>query len=149
MALQNKNKEKGFSLIEIMVVIIIMGILASVVGVRVMGRLEEARRTQAMTQIDAFKTALKLYRLDNGNYPSNEQGLQALVTMPEVGKLPRKWRQGGYIDGGIPKDPWGYDYFYQCPGLHGEFDISAYGNDNEPGGEGNDADVNSWDDTQQ
>ncbi|MGD9158762.1 MAG: type II secretion system major pseudopilin GspG [Desulfobacteraceae bacterium] len=148
MTLQNKNTEKGFSLIEIMVVIIIMGILASVVTVNVIGRLDDAKRTQAKTQIESFKTALKLYRLDNGNYPSNEQGLQALVTKPEVGKLPRKWREGGYIDS-IPKDPWENDYVYQCPGLHGDFDISAYGNDNEPGGEGNDADVNSWENTQE
>jgi general secretion pathway protein G len=148
MTLQNKNKEKGFTLVEIMVVIIIMGILASTVAINVFNHIEEARRTQAKTQIETFKTALKLYRLDNGNYPSNEQGLRALVTKPEVGKLPRKWREGGYIDS-IPKDPWGYDYIYQCPGLHGDFDISAYGNDNEPGGEGNDADVNSWEDAQE
>lgn len=143
MTLNKKNADKGFTLIEIMVVIIILGILASIVGVKVIGHIDEARRTQAQTQIETFRTALKLYRLDNGSYPSTEQGLQALVTKPEVGKLPRKWREGGYIDR-IPKDPWGYDYEYNCPSVHGDFDITSYGNDNEPGGEGNDADVNSW-----
>lgn len=144
MNLNKKNREKGFTLIEVMVVIIILGILAGIVGVNVMGHIEDARRTQARTQIETFKTALKLYRLDNGSYPSTEQGLQALVTRPEVGKLPRKWREGGYIDN-IPMDPWGFEYIYMSPGMQGrEFDITSYGDDNEPGGDGKDADVNSW-----
>lgn len=145
MTLQKKNNEKGFTLIEIMVVIIIIGILAGIVGVNVMERLDDAKQTQAKNQIDAFRTALKLYRLDNGIYPSNDQGLQALVTKPESGTLPRKWREGGYLDR-IPKDPWKNDYYYQCPGLHGEFDIISYGNDNEPGGDGNNTDITSWED---
>ena len=143
MIFKNNNSEKGFTLIEIMVVIIILGILASFVALNLTGQTEEARRTQARVQMETFKTALKLYKLDNGSYPSTEQGLQALVTPPEVGKLPRKWREGGYIDK-IPKDPWGNEYVYLSPGIYGEFDIMSYGDDNEPGGEGKDADVNSW-----
>jgi general secretion pathway protein G len=143
MNLKNNNSEKGFTLIEIMVVIIILGILASFVALNLTGQTEEARRTQARVQMETFKTALKLYKLDNGSYPSTEQGLQALVKPPEVGKLPRKWREGGYIDK-IPKDPWGNEYVYLSPGMYGDFDIMSYGDDNEPGGEGKDADVNSW-----
>jgi len=95
--------------------------------------------------ISTLETALKLYKLDNGRYPSTEQGLQALVEPPSVGVLPRKWRKGGYLEKGkIPKDPWGGDYVYLCPGLHGDFDIISYGADGQPGGEGNDRDVNNW-----
>ena len=143
MIFKNNNSKKGFTLIEIMVVIIILGILASFVALNLTGQTEEARRTQARVQMETFKTALKLYKLDNGSYPSTEQSLQALVTPPEVGRLPRKWREGGYIDK-IPKDPWGNEYVYLSPGMYGEFDIMSYGDDNEPGGEGKDADVNSW-----
>lgn len=142
---KNRQTESGFTLIEIMVVIIIMGILASYVAVRLTGQTEKARRTQATVQIDGLETALKLYKLDNGSYPSTEQGLQALVEPPTVGKLPRKWREGGYLERSkVPKDPWGNDYIYLCPGLHGEIDLSSYGDDGEPGGEGKDADVNNW-----
>ena len=147
MCIVSRNSEKGFSLIEIMVVIVILGILASYVAVKVTGQTDEARRTQAMVQIESFKTALDLYRLDNGSYPSTEQGLQALVSQPTVGKLPRKWREGGYI-AKIPKDPWSNEYLYLSPGTNGDFDITSYGNDNEPGGEGSDADVNSWEEEQ-
>jgi general secretion pathway protein G len=139
------NTEKGFSLIEIMVVIVILGILASYVAIKVTGQTDEARRTQARVQIETFKTALDLYRLDNGSYPTTEQRLDALVSPPTVGKLPRKWREGGYI-AKIPKDPWGNDYVYLSPGENGDFDIISYGNDNEPGGEGSDADITSWED---
>lgn len=146
--MKNKNTEKGFTLIEIMVVIIILGILASYVAVKVTGQTEEARKTQAKVQIETFRTALDLYKLDNGSYPTTEQGLKALVSPPTVGKLPRKWREGGYISK-IPKDPWGNDYVYMSPGEHGDFDISSYGDDDEPGGQGKDADVNSWDEDQE
>jgi len=147
MTFNKENKEKGFTLIEIMVVIIILGILASFVALNLTGQTEEARVTQARVQIETFKTALKLYKLDNGSYPSTEQGLQALVTKPDVGKLPRKWREGGYLDK-IPKDPWGNEYQYISPGVR-DFDIISYGDDNEPGGEGKDADVNSWESDEQ
>jgi len=143
--MMNRYNEKGFTLIEIMVVIIILGILASVVAVKLTGQTEEARRTQARVQIETFSTTLNLYRLDNGTYPSSEQGLNALVEAPTVGALPRKWREGGYLEKKkIPLDPWKNEYVYVSPGLHGDFDISSYGNDNAQGGEGQDSDVNSW-----
>jgi general secretion pathway protein G len=144
---QKKFTEQGFTLIEIMVVVIIMGILASYVAVRLTGQTEEARRTQAKTQIATLETALELYKLHNGSYPSTEQGLQALVEPPTVGKLPRKWQEGGYLEKGrVPKDPWGNDYIYLSPGLHNsEFDITSYADDGEPGGEGKDEDINNWD----
>ena len=145
MNLDYKRNEKGFTLIEIMVVIIILGILASYVAVRITGQTEDARRTQARIQIETFETALKMYKLDNGSYPSTEQGLQALVEAPTTGRLPRKWRDGGYLEKGkIPKDPWANDYIYLSPGVHGDFDIMSYGDDNSPDGEGKDADVNNW-----
>ena len=128
-----------------MVVIIIMGILASYVAVRLTGHTEEARRTQATVQIEALETALEMYKLDNGSYPSTEQGLQALVEPPTTGVLPRKWREGGYLKKGkVPKDPWKNEYVYISPGLHGDFDLMSYGDDGEPGGEGKDKDVNNW-----
>lgn len=143
--LRNRSDESGFTLIEIMVVIVILGILVSIVAVNFMDKPEEARILKARMDIKSLETALKLYRLDNGNYPTTEQGLQALVEAPTVGQLPRKWRKGGYLEkGSVPKDPWGYDYIYLSPGLHGSFDLSSYGSDGEQGGEGNDADINSW-----
>jgi len=144
--MMDSNNERGFTLIEIMVVIIILGILASFVAVRLTGQTEEARRTQAKVQIETFNTALNLYRLDNGSYPSTEQGLNALVESPTVGTLPRKWREGGYLEKKkIPLDPWKNEYVYLSPGIHGDFDIISYGDDNAEGGDGKDADVNNWD----
>ena len=144
--MMNRSNERGFTLIEIMVVIIILGILYSIVAIRLTGQTEEARRTQAKVQIETFRTALGLYRLDNGSYPSTEQGLNALVEAPSVGTLPRKWREGGYLEKRkIPMDPWKSEYIYLSPGIHDDIDISSYGNDNAQGGEGEDADVNSWD----
>lgn len=136
---------KGFTLIEIMVVMVILGILAGLIVPRIMDRPEEARRTKAVIQIQSIEQALKLYKLDNGQYPTTEQGLQALVEAPSVGRLAKKWRQDGYLEKGkVPKDPWGYDFVYISPGLHGDFDLMSYGPDGEPGGEGNDADINNW-----
>ena len=142
MSFKNKNTEKGFTLIEIMVVIFILALLAGIVAVNVIGSLDKAKRTKAQTDIGNLKTALVSYYADNGSFPTNDQGLKALVTKPETGKV-RKWRQ--YIER-LPKDPWGNDYYYQCPGLHGEYDIISFGNDEEEGGEGNNADINSWED---
>ena len=140
-----RDRQSGFTLIEIMVVIIIMGILASYVAVRLTGQTEEARYTQAVVQIGTLETALELYKLDNGSYPSTEQGLQALVEPPTAGVLPRKWREGGYLrKGKVPKDPWKNDYIYISPGLHGDYDLISYGDDGESGGEGKDRDVNNW-----
>lgn len=136
----------GFTLIELMVVIVILGILAGLIIPRIMGRPEEARRMKARVQMESMETALRLYKLDNGVYPSTEQGLQALVEAPTVGELPRAWRKGGYLEKGqVPKDPWGYEFVYLCPGLHGDFDLMSYGADGQPGGEEQNEDVNSWD----
>jgi len=136
---------RGFTLIEIMVVLVILGILAGLIIPRIMGRPEEARRTKARIQIESIETALKLYKLDNGLYPDTEQGLQALVEPPSVGKLAPAWREGGYLEKGrVPKDPWGNEYVYLCPGIHGDFDLVSYGADGETGGEGNDRDINNW-----
>jgi general secretion pathway protein G len=139
------NDKRGFTLIEIMVVMVILGILAGLIVPRIMDRPEEARRTKATIQIQSIEQALKLYKLDNGLYPTTEQGLQALVEPPSVGRLARKWRDGGYLEKGkVPLDPWGNDFVYISPGLHGDFDLMSYGPDGEPGGEGNDADINNW-----
>ena len=136
---------RGFTLIEIMVVLVILGILAGLIVPRIMDRPEEARRTKATIQIQSLEQALQLYKLDNGQYPTTEQGLHALVEPPSVGRLAKKWREGGYLDKGkVPLDPWDNEFVYISPGLHGDFDLMSYGPDNEPGGEGKDADINNW-----
>ena len=138
-------KESGFTLLEIMVVIVILGILVGYVGVKIMGEPEKARRTKAMVQIESIETALKVYKLDNGAYPTTEQGLEALVAPPEVGELPKAWRDGGYLEKGrVPKDPWDNEYAYLSPGLQGDFDIISYGPDGQPGGEGENEDITNW-----
>jgi len=143
--LKQRVNHGGFTLIEIMVVLVILGILVGFVGVRIMGKPEEARRTKAKVQIASLETALKLYKLDNGAYPTTDQGLQALVEPPTIGQLPKAWRKGGYLEKGkVPKDPWENDYVYLSPGLHGDFDLISYGSDGEPGGEDKDADINNW-----
>jgi general secretion pathway protein G len=143
--MKRKLDDRGFTLIEIMIVIVILGILAWQVVPRIMGKPEEARRLKAKMDISSIETALKMYKLDNGVYPSTEQGLQALVEAPTIGQLPRKWRQGGYMEKGrIPKDPWDNDYIYLSPGLHGDFDLLSYGGDGQPGGEGDGVDINNW-----
>jgi len=137
---------RGFTLIELMVVIVILGILAGLIVPRIMSRPEEARQAKARIQIESLETALKLYRLDSGNYPSTEQGLQALVEPPAVGTLPGDWRDGGYLEKGkVPKDPWNNEYLYLCPGTHDDYDIFSYGADGEAGGEGKNKDITSWD----
>ncbi len=146
--LENRNKvsESGFTLIELLVVLVIIGILAGYIGPKIMGHPEEAKRTKATLQIQGLDTALKLYKLDNGMYPTTEQGLQALVEPPAVGKLPPKWREGGYLEKSkVPLDPWGNNFVYLCPGLNGDFDLSSYGKDGEAGGEGDGKDINNWD----
>ena len=135
----------GFTLIEIMVVIVILGILAGLIVPRIMGRPEEAKQLKAQLQIESLETALKLYKLDSGMYPATEQGLQALVEKPDTGAIPGKWREGGYLEKGrLPKDPWGNDFIYLSPGAHGDYDIVSYGADGVPGGEGKNKDINSW-----
>lgn len=137
---------RGFTLIELMVVMVILLILAGLVGPRIMGRPEEARRMKAKVDMQSIETALKMYYLDNGSYPSTEQGLDALVAAPAVGKLPHGWREGGYLEKGrVPKDPWGHEYIYLSPGGRGEFDLLSYGADGEPGGDGKNRDLSNWD----
>jgi general secretion pathway protein G len=138
---------KGFTLIELLVVIVILSILATFVGIRIMGKPEEARRTQAQIQIQALENALKMYKLDNGEYPSTEQGLKALVEKPATGTAPRSWREGGYLDkNAVPKDPWKNEYVYLYPGVRNpdNFDLFSNGADGQPGGEGDGEDVGNW-----
>ncbi len=133
----------GFTLLEILIVVAILGILATIIVPKIMKRPEEARRTKAKIDIKAIETALNLYRLDNGVYPSTEQGLEALVTKPTTGVIPKNWNEEGYLDKN-PKDPWGNPYVYLSPGLHREIDLESYGADVMDGGEGKDADVENW-----
>jgi general secretion pathway protein G len=143
---KHQYSEAGFTLIELLVVLVIIGILVGYVGPKIIGRDEDARRTSAELQIKGLETAIKMYKLDNGMFPSSEQGLQALVEPPSAGRLPPKWREGGYLESRkVPLDPWANEFVYLSPGLNGDFDISSYGADGEPGGEGNDADINNWD----
>ncbi|RME37559.1 MAG: type II secretion system protein GspG, partial [Deltaproteobacteria bacterium] len=132
------SDQRGFTLIEILVVVLILGILAGIVVPRLLDKPEEARRTKAAVQIRGLEEALSIFKLDNGFYPDTEQGLSALVEKPTTGRIPARWREGGYIKK-IPKDPWGNDYIYISPGSHGDFDLSSYGADGRPGGEGDDA----------
>ena len=141
----NKNDCRGFTLIELMVVIVILGILAGLIVPRIMGRPEEAKQLKAKMTIESLETSLRLYKLDNGSYPTTEQGLQALVERPDTGDIPQKWREGGYLEKGkVPKDPWGNEFVYLSPGVNGEYDIVSYGSDGVSGGEGKDMDINSW-----
>jgi general secretion pathway protein G len=140
-----KIDSRGFTLIELMVVIVILGILAGLIIPRIMGRPEEAKQLKAKMQMESLETALKLYKLDNGMYPDTEQGLQALVEQPDTGTIPKKWRKNGYLDKGrLPKDPWGNEFIYLSPGAHGEYDIISYGSDGVPDGEDKNKDINNW-----
>ena len=135
---------KGFSLIELMVVIVILGILAGMVMPRLMGRTDDAKITKAQVDIQALSTALKLYKLDSGDFPTTEQGLKALVSPPEE-EGQGHWKKGGYLDKkSVPKDPWGRDFIYLSPGTQGDFDIISYGADGVPGGEDKNKDIKSW-----
>ena len=136
---------RGFSLIELMVVVIILGILAMYIGPKLMGRTEQAKEVQTRVQIEGLETALKLYKLDNGVYPTTEQGLQALVEEPDVENVSQNWRKGGYLEKGkVPKDPWGNEFIYLAPGIQSDYDITSYGADGVPGGEDENEDINSW-----
>jgi general secretion pathway protein G len=140
------NNRGGFTLIEIMVVIVILAMLAALVGPRLMGRTDDAKVTDAQVQIKNIETALKLYKLDNGSYPSTEQGLGALVAKPTVGVIPKNYKDGGYLESKkMPKDPWGNDYLYVSPGEHGDYDLFSYGSDGAKGGDGKNSDITSWD----
>ena len=137
------KKTGAFTLIEVLVVVAILGILAAIVVPRIMDRPDEAKRVAAKADIAALVQALKLYRLDNGFYPSTDQGLVALVQRPTTNPAPGNWKQGGYLER-LPKDPWGGDYQYLSPGVHGEIDVFSFGADRTRGGEGNAADVGNW-----
>lgn len=138
-----RKRARGFTLIELMVVIVILGILAGLVLPRFMGRTEEAKRTKARLQIENLESALKLYKLDNGAYPTTEQGLDALVKKPSTGMVPNSWREGGYLEKSqIPPDPWARPYVYLSPGVKNkDFDLKSLGADGEEGGEGENQDV--------
>ncbi len=137
------RRSRGFTLIEVMVVIVIIAILAALIVPKVMSRPEEARVAAARQDIGAIVQALKLYKLDNMRYPTTEQGLQALVKKPTAAPVPENWKGNGYLEK-LPKDPWGTPYQYLQPGLHGEIDVMSFGANREAGGEGNDADIGSW-----
>jgi general secretion pathway protein G len=137
------NRQRGFTLLEVMVVVVILGILAALVVPKIISRPDEARVMAARQDIASLMQALKLYRLDNHRYPATEQGLQALVAQPAIAPFPPNWKTGGYVEH-LPKDPWGSPYQDLNPGVHGEIDVYSLGADGMPGGEGNDADIGSW-----
>jgi general secretion pathway protein G len=134
----------GFTLIEIMVVIVILGVLAALVVPSVLSRTDDARIVAAKSDIGAIRQALKLYRLDNQRYPTTEQGLDALVAKPAAPPVPANWKPGGYLEK-LPQDPWGRAYQYLNPGLRSDVDVFTYGADGQPGGTGADGDIGSWD----
>jgi general secretion pathway protein G len=137
---------QGFTLLELVIVISILSLLAAIIAPRMMGRADDAKIADAKIQIRNLETALKLYNLDSGYYPDTEQGLEALIEKPATGKIPAKYREGGYLEQRkIPSDPWGNPYIYISPGIHGDFDIISYGSDGRDGGQGKDADITNWD----
>ncbi len=136
------RRQHGFTLIEIMVVVIIIGLLAAVVVPQFLGRVDDARVAKAKQDIQAMESALTLYKLDNFRFPSTEQGLNALVQKPADPEI-RNWKEGGYLKR-LNKDPWGHDYQYAYPGTQGEFDLYSFGRDGQAGGEGPDADIGNW-----
>lgn len=140
-----KNSNLGFTLIEVMVVILIIGVLAALVVPKVMSRPDEARITAAKVDIAQVTQALNLYKLDNGRYPTTEQGLAALVKKPTVSPIPANWKSEGYLDR-VPKDPWKQPYQYLQPGVHSSIDVFSFGADQTAGGEGSDADIGNWQD---
>lgn len=139
------RRSSGFSLLEIIVVVFIISLLAALVGPKLIGRTDDAKIADAKVQIRNLETALKLFRLDNGFYPDTQQGLDALITKPETGKIPAHFREGGYLEQKrMPQDPWGNPYIYVSPGLHGDFDLFSYGADGKEGGQGKDSDITNW-----
>jgi general secretion pathway protein G len=140
---RGRRLERGFTLVEIMVVVVIIGILGALVVPKLLGRTGESRVVAAKVDISTMMQALKLYKLDNQRYPTTEQGLTALIQKPTSGPAANGWKAGGYLEK-LPKDPWGNQYQYLSPGLHGEVDIFSFGADGQPGGTGEDADVGSW-----
>ncbi|PVZ40664.1 type II secretion system major pseudopilin GspG [Pseudomonas sp. CC120222-01a] len=138
-----RNRQRGFTLMEIMVVIFIIGLLIAVVAPSVLGNQDKAMKQKVMADLATLEQALDMYRLDNLRFPSNEQGLAALVKKPTQEPLPRSWRSDGYVRR-LPEDPWGTPYQYRMPGEHGRVDVYSLGADGVPGGEGQDADLGNW-----
>ncbi|MDZ7762792.1 MAG: type II secretion system major pseudopilin GspG [Desulfovermiculus sp.] len=138
--------EHGFSLIELMIVVVILGLLAGMLVPRIMDRPQEAKVTKTKTDIRTLESALRFYRLDNGHYPTTKQGLQALISRPETKPQPQNWRSGGYLEtSSLPRDPWGNTYIYRCPGdAQRDFEIISLGADGQEGGEGFDQDITNW-----
>jgi general secretion pathway protein G len=141
LALTAHRRSRGFTLLELMVVIVIIGVLAALIAPQVLSRVGQAKTTAAQADISSIMNALKIYKLDNGRYPSSDQGLQALVVRPTTGSIPGNWKS--YLDK-LPDDPWKKPYQYANPGTHGEIDVFSFGADGQPGGEGDDADIGSW-----
>ncbi len=137
------KRMQGFTLIEVMVVVVILGILAAIVVPKVMDNPDKARLIKVKQDIRGLESALKLYKLDNYSYPTTEQSLEALVTKPQISPEPRQWKTGGYIDR-LPKDPWGFPYNYLNPGIHRQFDIWSFGADGQPEGTEVNADIGNW-----
>ena len=140
---RDKTGDQGFSLLELMVVVVIMSILALVIVPRIIDRPDQARVTRAKADLAVLSEAVSLYKLDNLKYPTTQQGLPALVSRPTADPVPENYSEGGYIQG-LPKDPWGADYQYLSPGVHGDFDIFTFGADGTAGGEGINADIGTW-----
>jgi|TARA_Y100000589_G_scaffold293661_1_gene298771 general secretion pathway protein G len=136
--------QRGFTLIEIMVVMVILGLLVAIVAPNIMGRSDQAKVTIAQTQLKNIQSALDLYRLDNSHYPSTQQGLEALVSKPSGTPEPRNWNPDGYLKS-VPEDPWGTPYQYVSPGTEGPYDLYSLGSDGQEGGDGDAADISVWD----
>jgi general secretion pathway protein G len=141
LSLRRRTRQAGFTLIELMVVMVIIGVLAALIVPNVLERADDARSTAAKTDVNNLMQALRLYRLDNQRYPTAEQGLQALLTKPTTNPIPLNWKT--YLDK-LPNDPWGRPYQYLNPGIKGEIDVMSFGADGQSGGEGKDADIGSW-----
>lgn len=142
----HRKRNAGFTLLEIIVVVFILSLLAAIVAPKIIGRTDDAKIDAAKVQIRNIETALKLFKMDSGFYPDTQQGLEALTTKPETGRVPAKYREGGYLEQKkIPLDPWGNPYLYVSPGIHGDFDLLSLGSDGKEGGSGKDADITNWD----
>ncbi len=142
---QTLLNNRGFTLIEIMIVVVILALLAALVAPKIIGRSDDAKIADAKVQIRNLETALKLYKLDNGSYPTTDQGLLALVEKPTIGQIPKNYRAEGYVESKtVPQDPWKNDYVYLSPGEHGDYDLYSFGADGVRGGEGINADIESW-----